>query len=351
MEIRDEIRTGTFRFRKLRMAPVPKRFGGHRIISVPTVRDRLLQRALLRHLEGDPRFPVVSSICYGFAKGKTLADAQRRALELRLKSPWVLQADIVKFFDQIRRPDIKKLIKKAVRSKIVVELLCAAVDCELDEGGASNAQMALENGIEKGRGLRQGMPVSPLLSNLLLKAFDDAIGSQGIEAIRYADDIAVFASSRNECRDALAFIKDKLKELDLNIPDIQEGGKTTISDPTDAVDFLGIEIKRTGETYKLAAPNRKIEKIEADMAAIASVERCVAEKRNIGQVVRLLDSFIIGHSASMAVLNDSGQFLSRLEASKQRKLRSFMVEVIGNDAVKALDQGRLAILGLQLFKD
>jgi hypothetical protein len=55
-------------------------------------------------------------------------------------------------------------------------------------------------------GLRQGMPVSPMLSNLLLKRFDEGLDKQGIVAVRYADDIAVFARSREECLEALAAV-------------------------------------------------------------------------------------------------------------------------------------------------
>jgi hypothetical protein len=48
------------------------------------------------------------------------------------------------------------------------------------------------------------MPVSPMLSNLLLKRFDEGLQKQGISAVRYADDIAVFARSRGECLSATA---------------------------------------------------------------------------------------------------------------------------------------------------
>ncbi|MGJ4854850.1 reverse transcriptase domain-containing protein [Labrys sp. La1] len=135
--IRAELRSGSFSFSKLRLAPVPKNSGGFRIISVPTVRDRLLQRVLLAHLENDVRFrrAAFSSVSYGFTKGRTLADAQREARAQREAKPWVLQADIIKFFDNIPRDQVKKIISSRVRSKVIAQLLCNAVDCELDDGG------------------------------------------------------------------------------------------------------------------------------------------------------------------------------------------------------------------------
>jgi hypothetical protein len=201
-----------------------------------------------------------------------------------------------------------------------------------------------------GRTLRQGLPVSPLLSNLLLKEFDDALAKRGIAAIRYADDIAVFGDSKRECLDALDFIQENLARLALNIPELKDGGKTILSGPSDVVGFLGVEIRRFGDVYKLCAPARKVDQIDADMAAIASVDRCVTERRNIGQLVRALDSFVIGHGASMAVLDHPDEFMSRLEAAKQKHLRSLLVSLIGQRAVQGLDDDRLSILGLQPFK-
>ena len=99
--IRTEMKAGIFRFGKLRLAPVLKPSGGFRIIAIPTVRDRLVQRVILHHLESDTKFNAGSPISYGFLKERTLPDAQRQALKLRNEYPWVLQADIVKFFDNI----------------------------------------------------------------------------------------------------------------------------------------------------------------------------------------------------------------------------------------------------------
>jgi len=348
--MREDVRTGTFRFSKLRMAPIAKPSGGYRIIAVPTVRDRLLQRALLSRLEAAPRFDATSPISYGFTKGKSLSGAQRHAAGLRNAHPWVLQADIVKFFDRIRRQDAKILIRKQVGWRVVAELLCNAVDCELEDGGGRGADIAQANGIQKGLGLRQGMPVSPLLSNLVLKRFDDAIAKSGFAAIRYADDIAVFGDSKRDCLDALKFIQGSLAKLNLNIPELIDGGKTILSEPSNVVEFLGVEIRRFGESYKLCAPATKLDVINAEMAKLASVEGCIAGRRNIGHLVRALDAFVIGHRASMAVLDHAEEFTLRLEALKQKHLKALLINLIGKRAVQFLDDDRLSILGLKPFK-
>lgn len=344
-----EIRAGTYRFSKLRIAIIEKENGGKRIIAIPTVRDRLLQRSLLRYLEAAPRFSATSPVSFGFTKGKTLSDALSAALQYRLKHPWVLKVDIVKFFDQIQRADIDKLLRKNVRAKSVAELLCAAVDCELDDSNPDLSEIAKESGIIKGRGLRQGMPVSPMLSNLLLKEFDGALASKGIVAIRYADDVAVFADCERDCLEALSLIEANLAPLGLRVPPVGEGSKTVIRSPSETVEFLGVEIKRDAIGYVLSAPFKKLQKIEKTMAELASIQRCIDKKKTIGDVVYSLDSLIIGYKAAMSVLSNPDEFLSRLEAAKRRQLNTFLTSLIGKKAVEALDATRLAILGLQPF--
>ncbi len=349
-KIREQIRSGSFRFSKLRIAPILKASGEFRIIAIPTVRDRLVQRVLLAHLEQDKKLKGTSKISFGFSKGKTLSDAQKEARRLRQMNPWVLNIDIIKFFDQIDRGIIKKLILKEVKSKIVAKMLLDAVDCELEDNGGFGPEIARNNGIKKGRGLRQGMPVSPMLSNLLLKKFDELLEDNGLWAIRYADDISVFCKSRRDCEEALEFMRKKLLEIGLKIPDISDNTKTKIFPPSSPVEFLGVIIKLFGNEYKLCCPFDKLEKIDAAMAKIASIDSCIKSKKNIGHVVRSLDALVTGHIASMLVLDNIDHFKDRVYAFRTKNLNSFVESLIGKNAAKNLDSQKRAILGIVSFE-
>jgi hypothetical protein len=186
-----------------------------------------------------------------------LADAQRKALDLRQSNPWVLKCDIVRFFDRIPRDQLKVLIRRRVGWKVVAALLCQAVDCELRLRNSEDHELVVQNGVKTGVGLRQGMPVSPMLSNLLLKDFDQHLERLGIVAVRYADDIAVFAQSREACEGALDVVQRALARLQLQVPGLLDDGKTSILGPSEVAEFLGVEIRRKGETYKLCAPTKK----------------------------------------------------------------------------------------------
>lgn len=347
--IRTEIKAGIFRFGKLRFAPVLKPSGDYRIIAVPTVRDRLVQRTILYHLESDTKFDASSPISYGFLKDRTLPDAQRQAIALRNQYPWALQTDIIKFFDNIRRDTLKSLVQKQVKRKIVSALIQSAIDCELDEGGRQGALIARQNGIQKGRGLRQGMPLSPLLSNLLLKNFDQKLDKQGIRAVRYADDIVVFASSKNACKDALSFIQKELSKIGLEIPPLEANGKTLITPPSETIEFLGIEIRRSNNEYRPYAPTKKIDKIRKIMIETSSLDNCIKEKFNIGKLAKHLDRFVIGHYASMAIIDDRQSFFERIEAAKRDSLKNLIVEIFGVKAISNLDDRKMAIIGIKDF--
>jgi len=349
--IRIALQQGNYRFNRLRFAPIQKPSGDYRIIAIPTVRDRLLQRTLLRHLEADRRFNPNSQIAYGFIKGRKLADAQRRARELREANPWVLQADIVKFFDRINRSDLEKLIHKRVRGKTITTLLSAAIRCEIEDVGGKGAELIRESGIIAGKGLRQGMPISPMLSNLLLKRFDTALIKAGLIAIRYADDIIIFGKSQDELLTALSLVIAALKQEGLHVPALEENGKTQIRPPQEPVEFLGVEIRRKKHGYELVAPIKKISEIEKRMAKMASLEECVKEKRDISQILRSLDSLIIGYRGSMSVLDDPSQFFNRLEAAKRRQVNNLLIRILGEKTFKNLPEAHRAVLGLQPFPE
>ena len=346
---RRAIQSGNYQFRRLRVAPIPKASGGERIIAIPTVQDRLVQRALLRHLEDDQRFRPTSSISYGFTKGRSLPDAQKRALELRRSLPWVVQSDIIKFFDQIRRGQLKERIRRAIRSKTIAELIERAIDCELDELDTKARSLAIEHDIRRGRGLRQGMPLSPMLSNFLLKDFDRALERAGLSAIRYADDIAIFCADALSCHHALGIVRRNLTELRLDIPELRDDSKTKIVRPTETLEFLGADIKWSADGYELSAPFRRLGRVETNLKTICSVEYCQANKVTLPEVLRTIEASVIGHQRSVSGLIGAAEFISRLSALRTKYSRELLISIIGKNAVKSMSPQRLAVLGLQAF--
>lgn len=253
------LRKGNYKFSSLRGVAVDKATGGTRLICVPTVRDRIVQRAILQILE--PRSSaagILNPASYGFiAKGnednkdkprKTVRSAIEKAKEYRTNYPWVFKADISKFFDRIDRTHLKKKLSQLPRftsSKNLLNLLMKAASCEVEEGNKRIVATLKSNDIRKGLGLRQGMPVSPFLSNIVLADFDKTILKNKFNMVRYADDLVVFCESKRACEDAQEIIVAELEKIGHEL----NAQKTDIFRPDEAVEFLGLDIVLRDKVY------------------------------------------------------------------------------------------------------
>lgn len=348
-KVRRLVQTGDYHFSRLRIAPIEKADGTKRIIAVPTVQDRFLQRVVLAELNSQKSFQVCSTISFGFQRGRSLTEAQLRALELRQGAPWVVQADIIKFFDRIPRRELLSKIAEKVRSKIARELLHKIVSCELDMRVPALAQIAHDAGIRQGRGLRQGMPASPALSNLLLREFDAALEKSHSRAVRYADDLTIFGKTKDECLRALDQVRAQLALLKLDIPELGPLSKTKLLSPTEDAEFLGVVIRYAPERYKLVAPSRQLESIEKKLFEVATKSYCLANRRSLAQISRDLESITVGYERAMAVAEDRDSFSARLESSKRKALAHFLTELFGARYVAAMTDDDKAILGLADF--
>lgn len=346
-KIRTDIASYQYRHSLLRPAPVKKDSGGYRIICIPTVRDQLVQRAIIRHLSDDKRFPKSRRISYGFEKGKSLGSAQKLATKLRNELEFVLKVDIVKFFDNIQRDRIEKILDRYISSKYIRSIIRDAVSCEIDESYSDAASIAAENGIERGRGLRQGLPISPLLTNLLLRDFDKKLDNSKFQAIRYADDIIVFCESKSECKVAFDFIRAELEMLKLEIPDLGTSRKSLIVDHKQTVEFLGIEIRWKSSKYVTSPPYSKLPEIEKTMMETATIKSCKERGRNFWQTMQSLESIVIGHLSSLESVTDLTEFEKRLRSYQKKSQQQLLVELIGQSAAKNLSEDARKIFGIQ----
>lgn len=348
--IREAIRHDNFSFRPLRVVAIPKKNGKRRLIAIPPVGDRLVQRAICKHLFSDPKYPKQARIAYGFVPERKLAEAHIAALNNRKERPWVLQTDIVSFFDQISRSSVEDAVRKAVRSKVIAELVRKAIWTELDYTDPLTTSLALENGVTKGRGLRQGMPLSPMLSNLIMSPADKALMSNGLKAIRYADDIAFFCASEAECVEAFELISELLKPLGLKIPGLKDGSKTIITPPSASCELLGIEIRadQAGD-YRLCVPKGRAHEVETQLIKVARVEYCTENKIGLTRMLAHFDAVVRGHKESVKNLDGADAYFCRLDAIRERAQKNLLVSILGKGAVDALTDEKRAVLGLMPF--
>jgi group II intron reverse transcriptase/maturase len=209
---------------------IPKKSGGRRKISILTVRDRVLQRAVLRIV--DDFFEISFLDCsYGYRQGRGLRDAVARIIELRDNGyQWVLDADIDDCFNQLDHQLIKNFFRQTVSDPILNRL----VSQWLEAGVKSKEDQV---------GISMGGVISPLFCNLVLHQLDRAVVLEGWEMVRYADDFCVFARSEGEIREVYQLVEKQLRQLNLRY----EPHKTRITTFESGFVFLGVTF--VGDQY------------------------------------------------------------------------------------------------------
>lgn len=113
-QIVKRLHEGSYGFSGLRPVFIEKPGSNkERVICIPTVRDRLVQRTIVEYFVSSKRLPIRNSSSFGFVRGLGTSDAIARAVELRSVYDWCLKTDIESFFDQIPRPLLKQRVARA----------------------------------------------------------------------------------------------------------------------------------------------------------------------------------------------------------------------------------------------
>ncbi len=225
----DDVLQHHYQPRPLRWLAIKKPDGGTRELAVPSVRDRVLQTAVVRALQPsiDPYF-CDASYAYRPARSVPLALAEVeywRDMGLR----WVFESDIQSFFDRIPHTPLLQVVSRWVAD---VDLCC------LIESWVK-AIICRPTPELLARGVPQGSPLSPLLANLYLHQFDTDLQGAGHHHVRYADDFLVLASSHAQAMQAWADAQAFLKRLSLNLKE----SKTHVTSFDDGFEFLGARLQ------------------------------------------------------------------------------------------------------------
>ncbi|MGJ5207139.1 reverse transcriptase domain-containing protein [Bradyrhizobium sp. HKCCYLR20261] len=343
-EIEKRLRAGSFGFSRLRPIFIAKpNSNKERVICVPTVRDRLVQRTIVEHLTLSEALPIYNSSSFGFVKGQGTAKAIDRAVELRSLYDWCVKADIEAFFDQISRKQLKERVAAALPRQSLVPLIWSAIDCEV-RGTREVLERIARQGIHPGRGIRQGMPLSPLLANLTLSKFDRTVEREKIPMIRYADDLLMFFSTKEEASAGREFVEKHLSLIGLKLSQ----AKTSIYGPKDNVVFLGLEIAFLDKLGKFVSrvSRPQIRKIRDRLESEFTLEKLTNESVDMSAATVRLSRSVAAYLGAYQKAHDFVTLRSELERCMKEIQANLYVEVFGPTAFDRLDDRARKFLGI-----
>lgn len=220
---------------------LPKEDGALRTVGIYSVRDRIVQRALLQRL-----YPfldtTLSDRCHAYHLGRSVKTAIAQSLSYCNRAVWFVKTDIQQFFERLSWALILSFLEKLSLSSELIFLIEQQLKVDLIlRGQRINLQ----------RGVLQGGVLSGALANLYLNEFDRTCQANSLGYVRYGDDFLLVCTSYAKALQTLEKITNWLQSIHLT----PHPKKTAIYGFQDEFTFLGYRFCQ-GQAEQILLPHR-----------------------------------------------------------------------------------------------
>src|SRR3984893_2253773 len=300
-QIRDELNQRNYVPLPARKQEIPKDGGKVRVLSIPAIRDRVVQRALKLILE--PIFEAdFQPGSFGYRPKRTAHDAvDRVARAIVQQKTRIIDSDLRSYCDNVRHDRLLAKVARRVDDVGVLHLL---------------KMMLKANGKQ---GVPQGGVISPLLSNLYLTEVDRMLERAkettrygkytNIEYARFADDLVILIDAHPRHDWLMGAVEKRLREelADLQVEINEEKSRIVDLGRGESFGFLGFDFRRIRSRRGLWRPNYtpKLKKRTALLRKLKDVFRR-RQSQPVDRVVQLINPmlrgwvnyFTVGHSSA-----------------------------------------------------
>ena len=205
-ELTAMVRSGKYLPQPILGVEIPKENGKTRLLGIPTVTDRLLQQAVLQVINARFEFEFSDS-SYGFRPNRSVQQAVQKAQGyINEGFQYIVDIDLKTFFDEVDHCYLLQLLYRKIKCRETLRLIRKWLRSPIQIKGKL---------VKRRKGVPQGSPLSPLLSNIMLHELDRELERQGLRFVRYADDFSIYlktnATARKGGNNIYRFLKRKLK--------------------------------------------------------------------------------------------------------------------------------------------